>query len=210
MSELRKMIKRVPGAYRLAKLIGVADKVNHARRFLLEKLPKHSRGAEIGVHLGDFSAEILRVVRPVELHLIDPWEHQKSDEYKNAWYGGQVRDGQREMDRRFQSVKSRFSKEIEDGVVKVHRGYSDEMLGAFEDSYFDWIYIDGNHLYEFVQKDLDIGFSKVRSGGLVTGDDYVDTGWWMDGVKRAVDEFSNKYPGALLPIRNKQFLFVRP
>ncbi|MDJ0634304.1 MAG: hypothetical protein QNJ34_14035 [Xenococcaceae cyanobacterium MO_188.B29] len=42
------------------------------RQFLLERLPKNSVGAEIGVHLGDFSEKILEIVKPNKLHLIDP------------------------------------------------------------------------------------------------------------------------------------------
>jgi hypothetical protein len=51
------------------------------------------------------------------------------------------------------------------------------------------VYIDGNHLYEYVRNDLEIFATKVKSGGLITGDDYGVLGWWRDGVTRAVDEF---------------------
>ena len=64
------------------------------RDFLLKLLPQNSIGAEIGVHKGDFSEEILRDVRPNELHLIDPWRYESSDTYKDSWYGGKAIDGQ--------------------------------------------------------------------------------------------------------------------
>jgi hypothetical protein len=44
------------------------------RLALLEMLPKNSIGAEIGVSAGDFSQEILNVLAPRELVLIDPWD----------------------------------------------------------------------------------------------------------------------------------------
>ena len=70
------------------------------RRFLLEMLPHGSVGAEIGVHLGDFSQVILDGVAPRHLHLIDPWSYQPSAEYERALYGGRAERGQTEMDER--------------------------------------------------------------------------------------------------------------
>jgi predicted O-methyltransferase YrrM len=56
---------------------------------------------------------------------------------------------------------------------RIHRGYSTDILSRFADAYFDWIYIDGNHLFDFVKADLELGYRKVRRGGLITGDDYL-------------------------------------
>lgn len=64
---------------------------SHPRDFLLEMLPENSIGMEIGVHLGDFSQEILEKVKPKELHLVDPWKYEKSDAYNKALYG--VKEG---------------------------------------------------------------------------------------------------------------------
>lgn len=60
---------------------------------------------------------------------------------------------------------------------------------------FDWIYLDGDHTYEHVAKELPIYWDLVRSGGLLCGHDYVVTGehpsqpGFIYGVKQAVDEF---------------------
>ena len=47
--------------------------IKYGRKFLLEMMPKNSVCAEIGVNQGQFSKEILEVVQPKKLHLIDPW-----------------------------------------------------------------------------------------------------------------------------------------
>lgn len=58
----------------------------------------------------------------------------------------------------------------------------------FEDNYFDIVYIDAAHDYELVKKDLEAWFPKIKQGGIICGDDYVD-GW--PGVIKAVNEFFN-------------------
>jgi hypothetical protein len=70
-----------------------------ARRQVLELIPKDAVGAEIGVHLGDFSAQILKVACPRALHLIDPWLYLPQSAYRSSWYGG-LRHNQQEMDER--------------------------------------------------------------------------------------------------------------
>lgn len=204
---LKNVIKKIPGAKRLTQLLGLVPKQTGGRRFLLDMLPKHSVGAEIGVHLGDFSQQIIEVVLPKELHLIDPWEHQTSAIYKNALYGGKAKAGQNEMDERYSNVCNRFDQQIHAERVQVHRGYSTDILEQFPYEYFDWVYIDGNHLYEYVKKDLELSVRKTKSGGFITGDDYTDGGWWEGGVKKAVDEFSKNQATKLVEIRNRQFIF---
>lgn len=198
---LKNLLKRMPAVRSLARLFGLVP-----REFLLEMLPKSSICAEIGVHKGDFSAQILRTVNPQELHLVDPWKYEESDIYKEAWYGGKAQDGQTEMDDRYKATCVRFELEIRSGRVKIHRGYSNDVLDGFPDGYFDWIYIDGNHLYDFVKQDLELSFKKTKPGGYIAGDDYKEGGWWRGGVKKAVDEFIQEKPIHLVIIRNHQFV----
>lgn len=53
------------------------------------------------------------------------------------------------------------------------------------DGDFDYIYIDGDHSYEAVVKDLAAAHKKLRKGGVIVCDDYGNP----CGVKQAVDEF---------------------
>jgi hypothetical protein len=179
------------------------------RRFLLELLPHASVGIEIGVHLGDFAEAILIVVEPTELHLVDPWYYESSPRYDKAWYGGKGADGQRELDARHAAVCERFAVQIRAGQVAVHRGQSETILPQFPDGYFDWVYIDGNHLYEYVARDLALALEKTRPAGLITGDDYTDSGWWGGGVKRAVDQFVANPAVDFIEVRNGQYVFAK-
>ena len=154
------------------------------RQKLLERLPKSAVCAEIGVWKGDFTSKILEIASPQRLHLIDPWEFQC--EFPERMYGGKVAKKQEDMNQIYQSVRQKFQ---QNRNVTIHRGFSENVLQEFEDDYFDWVYIDGNHYYEYVLKDLQLSLLKVKPGGLIAGDDYT----WSakDGfpVKRAVKDF---------------------
>lgn len=203
------MARQIPALRSFARLFGRPSTELSGRQFLLDLLPTGSVGAEIGVHQGDFSAVLLAHVKPSELHLVDPWQHEESETYKDAWYGGKASAGQVEMDERYQQTCDRFAEAMDDGQVRVHRGFSDVVLAGFADGYFDWIYIDGNHLYDFVKQDLHLAFQKTRPGGLITGDDYTEGGWWEGGVKRAVDEFVQVAPVQMVALQNRQFVLRR-
>ena len=199
----------IPGADIFAQALGLIQRSNDSRKFVLDMLPKCSIGMEIGVHKGDFSQDILMIVFPKELHLVDPWKHETSAAYKDAWYGGQVKNGQVEMDERYMNVCSKFTQEVRSGQVSIHRGFSTEILSQFPDEYFDWVYIDGNHYYEYVKRDIELSFRKTKIGGFITGDDYTDEGWWEGGVKKAVDQFATHSSVHLVEIRNGQFIIQK-
>jgi hypothetical protein len=149
-------------------------------RLPITKLKENHICAEIGVWEGRFSAAILKRGNPKELHLIDPWVHQ---DYENRYYSIE----QEEMDQKYNDVKQRFSN---DDRVKIHRKFSTDV--SFPEQYFDWVYIDGDHTYEMVLKDLMFYYPLIKKGGWLCGDDY---GWGADrpdangGPKPAVDEF---------------------
>jgi hypothetical protein len=205
---MKELMNRIPALKSLARLLGFPGGQADSRLFVLEMLPGDCVCAEIGVHLGDFSAEILRIAHPAELHLIDPWKHEEGDTYSEALYGGKA-GGQAEMDRRYGRVCARFANEIRRGCVHVHRGTSADVLSAFPDGYFDWVYIDGNHLYEFVKQDLCLSYIKTKAGGYIAGDDYGVQGWWEGGVIKAVDEFVANHPVRLITAQKEQYVLKK-
>jgi predicted O-methyltransferase YrrM len=77
-------------------------------------------------------------------------------------------------------------------TVSIHRACSSAVVQHFEDNYFDWIYIDGNHSYEYVKADLESFLPKIKSGGYLTGDDYLWAPEEQLPVKRAVAEFVDR------------------
>ncbi len=179
-----------------------------SRDFLLNIMPKESICAEVGVHLGDFSEKILSIVKPKKLHLIDPWKYEDTTKYQGSWYGGKKGQNQNNMDDRYKKILERFDSKIKSQQVIIHRSES-SVLKEFNDNYFDWVYIDGNHLYEFVKNDLNWSLPKVKTNGYITGDDYSTKGWWDDGITRAVDELVYKGSVKLIEIKNNQFVLKK-
>jgi hypothetical protein len=207
MGLMHTIVRRVPGYEQVRRV--VRRKPVPPRQRLLDMLPKGSVGAEVGVDRGDFSARILAVVRPARLHLIDPWAYFENAEYESARFGGADGGSQSVMDARYEEVRARFAAEIASGQVVFHRALSSEAAAALPNDSLDWVYIDGNHLYEFVRDDLEVFCRKVRPGGLITGDDYGEGGWWDGGVKRAVDEFVAAGRAEAVAFLGRQFVLRR-
>jgi hypothetical protein len=92
------------------------------RNFLLRDLPRGSVGAEVGVWKGDFSKQIIRLVKPRRLFLVDPWQFMPDNEHAHTRYGGGVAKSQEAMDDIYAEVQRRFSRHIGENIVCLHRG----------------------------------------------------------------------------------------
>ena len=173
------------------------------REELLHYFPKGAVGAEIGVAQGDYSALILERAKPSELHLVDPWSHlepgsdllQASDML--AEVGETLAPGDElapvpanaEGDEQFAAISARFDG---DPRVRFHRQYSYKAAAGFDEAYFDFVYLDGNHHYEFVLQDLQDFAAKLKPGGLLFGHDFFEDAFARDehyGVVDAVNTF---------------------
>jgi hypothetical protein len=115
-----------------------------SRHHYLATLPKGGVCAEVGVWRGDFSDHILNATKPTELHLID------------------INFARFDVRRRFKGYSS----------VKFHEGRSADVLAAFPDEHFDWIYIDAGHDYENVKTDATLAAQKIKADGLLIFNDY--------------------------------------
>lgn len=180
----------------------------HSRDFLMKMMPKDSVGVEIGTWMGAFPQRFLEVNKPKKMYLIDPYKH--FEQFDRSCYGGNDMD-QKKMDDIYEFVANLFKKQIENGRIEILRNTSDNVVSQFEKDSLDWVYIDGNHSYDFVKQDLANYFPKIKSGGFITGDDYGVKGWWNNGVKKAVDEFVNQKKGKvrLVQIKNKQYIIKK-
>jgi hypothetical protein len=154
--------------------------VTTERENLVRFLPKGGVAAEIGVAQGNFAATLLANAAPTKLHLIDPWapSERDGDERKRAEFLSTIAAGSDPApppnpagDRELQAVRERFKG---DARVEFHRQYSYRAAATFPDKHFDFVYLDGDHTYEYVLRDLFDFAAKVKDGGLILGHDYFE------------------------------------
>lgn len=143
------------------------------RHHMLDYLPRGGIVAEIGVADGKFAQAMLAKLQPGRLYLIDPWPPGVETAFGATG------------DDHIATVRRRFSRHISTGQVvaiisPTPHGF--EILPPC-----DVIYIDGDHRYEAVAKDLDAAWQRIKPGGWICGHDYCDI--FQRGVPRAVDEF---------------------
>lgn len=163
---------------------------------LINKMFPEGKGVEIGVLKGDYSKIILERWSKGTLYLIDTWRHLDSYIDMNS------QDDKYHYDCLIETCKN-----IKPWQDRAHIIRMDSVISAdiFPDEYFDFIYIDADHSYEGVVRDIESWWPKIKKGGLFCGDDYIpDDGdiWLIDGdkkeyagkfgVRKAVNEFISK------------------
>jgi hypothetical protein len=158
------------------------------RTRLLHQMPKNGVVAELGVARGEFSAKILSIMNPNKLYLIDIWDSDRYDEEC------------------MNTVQNRFDDEIQQGDVEIVRQKSKKAMESFEDNTLDWVYLDTDHSYSQVSKELglcesktkelELCESKTKENGMIAGHDYClgnPSGGVSYGVIEAVHEFCVEY-----------------
>lgn len=163
------------------------------RQRFLGQFCKGGLAAEIGVWRGEFSRQILDIIEPDQLCLIDPWLSLESHDPKA--FSGRLCDT--EMEAVYRSVTHLYQDEIASGLVRVMRELSQTAIPKFEDESISFVYVDGDHSLDGIRTDLELLMPKVAVKGIIALDDYHLRGWWGDGVIRGVNEFLGRYPGHL-------------
>lgn len=137
---------------------------------------------EVGIGYGFHAKEILENTKLEKLHLVDPMCYYPNDAFADdvLRYGG--------FETLVKNIKSHLSEH--DDRYTWHRCPSLSITNdQIADGSIDAIFIDGDHSYEAVSKDLPFWWKKLRKGGWLLGDDYASC---HPGTKQAVDEFTVK------------------
>ena len=168
---------------KLFKLLFSKSRIDLIQQNLLIKSPSI---LEIGIHKGDFSKQLFKNFNPSKLTLVDPWIAYNDLIYKNSWYGNSENSNQKIQDEYYNNVLDYFKKQISEDKVEIFKKTSDEFFLKNKNT-FDLIYIDGNHLFEFVKRDIFNSLKFITENGIIVLDDYALKGWWDDGITKAVN-----------------------
>lgn len=168
--------------------------------FLLNK--ENLIGAEIGVDLGLFSETLLKSCLFKEFYAIDSWPNlipgvtQNGDQYYN--HNNEIT---------YQECTNKLKLYKECSII---RKSSIDAANNFKDSYFDFIFIDADHTFDGVLKDLETWYPKIKSGGILSGHDYFNMEMNCGNgiisnfrVKDAVDSFVDTYNVSLKLIEDE-------
>ena len=143
---------------------------------LINQLPSDIIMAEIGCYTGQSTELFLKSNKVKTLYAIDIWK-DTLDLFKSKW-----------PDHSFSEVEEAFDKRLQDfkNVVKLKM-----TMKEAKDSLplLDFVYIDGNHHYEFVKEDIKNSLSKLKPNGIISGHDYSTE---SPGAIKAVNEMFSK------------------
>jgi hypothetical protein len=128
------------------------------------------KGVEVGTFEGEYANQILKTWTG-KLYLVDVWCKLNDEEYQDVLNSC---DPVVTYTHCFNNIKGHERR------CHMLRCFSEDALEFFEDESLDFVYIDANHKYEFVKKDLEMWYPKVRKGGVFAGHDYFRM-FWYDG-----------------------------
>jgi predicted O-methyltransferase YrrM len=169
---------------------------------------------EIGSWKGQSTVTMAKACKPdVKIYCIDTWLGSHEFRTNKKLYGGEF--DLMEL-HGYPQVYYQFLSNI------VHNGVLDkiEVVPATSENaaphmpIADLIYVDGQHTYKGVKEDLENFWPKLREGGIMFGDDYVEPTEkrvednFQAGVKKAVNEFAGMN-NLKVEVRENNFWIIR-
>ena len=142
-------------------------------------------GAEVGVYDGRMSKALFMLIPALRLYMVDRWSEYTKEQIDGdpgatmTRYGRKVWKGIEAQARAVAGANA---------GATIIKGDSVEAAATIADASLDFVFIDGDHSYEGVKRDIEAWMPKVKPGGWLMGHDYPQRA----GVKRAVDELGIK------------------
>jgi predicted O-methyltransferase YrrM len=142
---------------------------------LADNISKNSKMIEIGAYTGESTQIFASTGIFSEINVVEPFKFNES--FNNT----SIENVQKwiKVEEEFKNNTRFFNN------VKLFKDYSHNISNIFADKSVDLVYIDGDHSYEAVSKDIELYLPKIKQGGIMAGHDYSKS--WP-GVIKAVDE----------------------
>lgn len=121
----------------------------------------YKTGAEIGTARGSYAITLSINIPRLKLYCVDAW---------STYTGLNDYTDQNQLDEYLAHAMKRL--EPYKGIEIVY-SLSMDAVKKFADGSLDFVYIDANHEFPYVAEDLFYWSKKVRSGGIVSGHDYL-------------------------------------
>jgi predicted O-methyltransferase YrrM len=121
---------------------------------------KFKKGAEIGTLRGDYAEVLCRNIENLHLYCVDPY---MAYQVYVRWHT------QKELDEAYRIAQDK----VKNYNVTFIKDMSINGARYIDDKTIDFVYIDASHSYRDVVDDIDTWYKKVRSGGIISGHDYL-------------------------------------
>ncbi len=153
--------------------VGLEDMIKYFKEHSSKPI-KECVMVEVGSFVGDSTKIFAKYFKKVIC--VDPWQngYDKDDPSSEKWPMSQI--------------ESQFDDDVVKNYKNVKKMKMTSIEGAknFKNTSVDFVYIDGNHLYEPVKDDCRAWLPKIKKTGFIGGHDYDHKR--AQGVKPAVDE----------------------
>jgi hypothetical protein len=174
--------------------------VGSTREWLAQEFARrgYTKGAEIGVADGRNSLTLCKANPGLHLYCVDPWEP-----YKGNTRGGPAEQHNGNLALARERLKGYHVEFVQDYSHNV-------AMRTIGSMYLDFVYLDGNHAFDYVMEDLILWSQVVRSGGMVAGHDFYH--FRGAGVVEAVEIYTRMH--GIIPMitdeREPSFFWVKP
>ena len=178
---------------------------------------------EVGTWMGDFAEALVKTTECKKLVCVDPYTFFNDFSYRDSMNLKLHLDAEK----RYQVTKRRLESAAGPNRVEMKRKVSMDAVQDFPNESLDFVYIDANHEYKYALEDILNWYPKVKSGGILAGDDVHSTKledykgnnmlmkfgnnsetWGIFGVYPALLE-AERILGVQFVIQGTQFYYVK-
>lgn len=144
--------------------------------YIYNSMVKQAQGGELFVEIGSFKGkstaymcvEIANSLKNIHFECIDPME------LLSHYIESAAREPEQWKDYNVNDFRYRL-KPVEN-YYRLHQMTSKQASILYKSNTIDFLMIDGDHTYEAVKQDIIDYIPKMKSGGLIAGDDAFDAG----------------------------------
>ena len=140
---------------------------------LVHLIPKDSTMIEIGSYMGESTMMLASSKLFKKIYAIEP--HKGTESFND--YAG--------YDWEFVKKEFHLNTRYFDNITLIS-DFNYNVVDMFEDESIDFIYIDADHEYDSVKRDIELYLPKLKKTGIIGGHDYSKNAW--EGVFNAVNE----------------------
>lgn len=145
---------------------GILKEVHRQELYKLFAELGYTNGCEVGVEKGKNAQEMFECIPNLKLYAVDPYKQHarlsnEATNYLRIWDSDYL-----------EAVKRQAQKRLQGKNAIIIEKFSEDAARDIPDDSLNFVYIDGDHSYDFVMQDIIIWGRKVRKGGIISGHDY--------------------------------------